>query len=378
MKANEVDKIIFSPKDVDLSFSPIRNKLKLDSYVLGAFNPGLTRLPNKNLLLMVRVAESLCKPVKNNIFSAIRWTLNEGYMIDEIPIDDLDISDPRKYKLKNYSNKTYCLTSFSWLLPVELNEDGTQIVKIHYDKIIDPEEEYQEYGIEDARITKIDETYYMTACAVSSSRHSTILYTSNNGLDYNLLGVILDHQNKDMAIFPRKINELYYALTRPTGDHYFKTNISNENMPGPTINLSQSPDLLHWKPVEDFNIKLKQNSLVTSKNGGGATPIETDVGWLIIFHGVEQKGVVGIYRSFSCLLDKEHPYKIISTNYNHPILESNPSLTTDLNLNTYVSDIVFSTGIVQHNNKYIIASGELDLCCRLTHVDKKILIGNYN
>ncbi len=142
MKTNEVDKIIFSPQDVDLSFSPIRNQLKLDTYVLGAFNPGLTRLPNNNLLLMVRVAESLQEPILGNKFRAIRWTLKQGYVIDEIPIDMLDTSDPRKYILKNYPNKTYCLTSFSWILPVELNVDGTQIIKIHYDKIIQPEKEY--------------------------------------------------------------------------------------------------------------------------------------------------------------------------------------------------------------------------------------------
>lgn len=376
MKVYEVDNIIFSPKDVDLNFSPIRNQLKLDSFVLGVFNPGLTRLPNNNLLLMVRVAESLRQPVTNNIFSAIRWTREQGYVIDAIPIADLDTSDPRKYLFKNYSNKTYCLTSFSWLLPVEVNEDGTQIVKIHYDKIIQPEKKYQEYGIEDARITKIEETYIMTACAVSSSRQSTILYSSTNGLDYNLLGVILDHQNKDMVIFPKKINGLYYSLTRPTGDHYFKSDIYTEFMPGPTINLSQSPDLLHWKPVEDFNIQLKQNSLVTFKNGGGATPIETDAGWLIIFHGVEQKGVVGIYRSFTCVLDKEDPCKILSINYDNPILESNSSLTINLEENNYVNDVVFTTGILNHGNVFIIASGELDLYCRITHIDKKLLIGN--
>ena len=370
MKANEVDKIIFSPQDVDLSFSPIRKQLKLDSYVLGAFNPGLTRLPNNNLLLMIRVAESFCEPILKNNFRTIRWTLEHGYVIDEMPIDELDTSDPRKYILKNYPNKTYCLTSFSWLLPVELNEDGTQIVKIHYEKIIESEKEYQEYGIEDARITKIDDTYYMTACAVSSSRHSTILYSSKDGLNYNLLGVILDHQNKDMVIFPRMINGLYYSLTRPTGDHYFNTNIHDKNIPGPSINMAQSPDLLHWKPVDDFNIKLKHNSLMSAKNGGGAPPIETEEGWLILFHGVEQKGVVGIYRTFACLLDKNHPYKILSINYDKPILESNPSLTEDLENNKYVRDVVFTTGIENHEDKFIIASGELDLCCRITHIYK--------
>ncbi len=216
----------------------------------------------------------------------------------------------------------------------------------------------------------------MTACAVSSSRHSTILYSSKDGLNYNLIGVILDHQNKDMVIFPKMINGLYYSLTRPTGDHYFNTNIHDNYITGPSINMAQSPDLLHWKPVEDFNIQLKHNSLISAKNGGGAPPIETEEGWLILFHGVEQKGIVGIYRTFSCLLDKDHPYKILSIDYDKSILESNSSLTEDLENIKYISDVVFTTGIENHNDKFIIASGELDLCCRITHIYKKTLIGS--
>ena len=55
------DQVIFSPDDVDLSYSPLRNGLKEKTFVLGAFNPGLCRLPNGNLLMMVRVAEAQVK-----------------------------------------------------------------------------------------------------------------------------------------------------------------------------------------------------------------------------------------------------------------------------------------------------------------------------
>ncbi len=53
------DKLIFAPGDVDLVFSPMRSSLGAETYVLGAFNPALTRLPNGNLLIMVRIAEAL-------------------------------------------------------------------------------------------------------------------------------------------------------------------------------------------------------------------------------------------------------------------------------------------------------------------------------
>ena len=66
------DKIIFTPGDVDLSKSPLRKGIHDETYVLGAFNPGLTRLPNGNLLMMVRVAEALKKNIVDNKLQVIR------------------------------------------------------------------------------------------------------------------------------------------------------------------------------------------------------------------------------------------------------------------------------------------------------------------
>ena len=58
-----VDKLVFVPDDIDLSKSPLAGQFDAETFVLGAFNPGLTRLPNGNLLMMVRVAEALKKPI---------------------------------------------------------------------------------------------------------------------------------------------------------------------------------------------------------------------------------------------------------------------------------------------------------------------------
>ena len=57
-----LDHLVFTPDDVDLSRSPLAGQLDAETYVLGAFNPGMTRLANGNLLLMVRVAEALRQP----------------------------------------------------------------------------------------------------------------------------------------------------------------------------------------------------------------------------------------------------------------------------------------------------------------------------
>src|SRR5205085_5607386 len=172
------DHLIFSPADVDLSFSPLRNGLKEQTYVLGAFNPGLCRLPSGNLLMMVRIAEALSTPVVNNNVHCIRWNKESRYVTDAWPLSEVTMTDPRKFKINYYRFPVYALTSLSWLLPVELNDDGSVVKQIHYDKIISPQFTSQEYGIEDPRISFINNRYYMTTCCVSSERHSTMLYVS--------------------------------------------------------------------------------------------------------------------------------------------------------------------------------------------------------
>src|SRR5437868_1537562 len=124
------DRLLFSPRDVDLARSPLAGKLDAETYTLGAFNPGLTRLPNGNLLLMVRVAEALRTPIADGHINAIRW-YDGGYTLDAWPLDFVDTSDPRKFMMRGGGWKVMALTSLSWLLPVELSADGRGVVAVH-------------------------------------------------------------------------------------------------------------------------------------------------------------------------------------------------------------------------------------------------------
>ncbi|MFC5408333.1 glycosidase [Larkinella bovis] len=364
------DLLIFSPNDLDLSHSPLRTSIQAETYVLGAFNPGLTRLPNGNLLLMIRVAEALNQPIIGEQIHTIRWDENQGYVLDAYPLSGVNAADPRKFQVLGYPYKVMALTSLSWLLPVELTPDGTQVVTIHYDKLIAPQRSYQEYGVEDARITKIEDTYYMTTCSVSSERHSTTLYTSTDGLNYTLQGIILDHQNKDMVLFEGKIDGQFYALTRPLGDLYFAARPGSDHFPGPSINLASSPDARHWKPADTPLIRARKGSASTMKIGGGTQPILTDQGWLLLYHGVELRGLVGIYRTFWALLDANDPAKILKLEDTRPLLEASPTLVEPIKDQLYLSEVVFTTGIVDAGDHYIVASGEDDLACRITHIPK--------
>ena len=80
-----VDRLVFTPDDVDLARSPLRGAFDAGTYVLGAFNPGMTRLANGNLLVIVRVAEALRKPMHDGHIHAIRWH-GGGYTLDAWPL----------------------------------------------------------------------------------------------------------------------------------------------------------------------------------------------------------------------------------------------------------------------------------------------------
>lgn len=364
------DFLIFCPDDVDLTRSPLRRGINEPTYVLGAFNPGLTRLPNGNLLLMVRVAEALREPVEGEYVRSIRWS-PDGYALDAHPLDAVDFTDPRQIVLPGAGHRKLALTSLSWLLPVELTPDGRSMEAVHYDRAIEPRASYQDYGVEDARISLIDGIYYMTACSVSAERHCTALYTSDDGLDYRLEGIVLDHQNKDMLLFEGKVGGKFMALTRPLGELYFSYPAESPYEGGPSINLAQSPDALHWKPLDVPFIRPRKGSSCAAKVGGGTQPVRTEKGWLMLYHGVEPRAKVGVYRTFWALLDHDDPATILRLEDERPLLEASPALVAPIAEQMYLpTAVVFTTGLVDAGDHYIVASGEADLACRITLLPK--------
>lgn len=368
-----IDRLIFGPDDVDLSRSPLAGRLDVETYVLGAFNPALTPLPNGNLALFVRVAEALREPIVDGHVHAVRW--HDGhYLVDAWPLALCDTSDQRAFRVGGSQWKTLALTSLSWILPVELSPDGLRVIAVHYDKAIAPHAGFQCYGLEDARVSKVAGRWLMTVCSVSPERHATCLYVSDNGLDFSFADIVLDHQNKDMLIFEGLIGGQYRAQTRPLGDLYFAYPPGSEWRSGPSINLATSPDARHWKPCSSPGIRPTVTSVATARIGGGAPPVLTDDGWLTLWHGVEPNEIVGIYRTYWSILDRDDP-SIIVRSGEGALLEAAPNLTQPLADRMYVHHVVFTTGIVDAGEHYIVASGEADLACRITHIPKAVFAG---
>jgi predicted GH43/DUF377 family glycosyl hydrolase len=370
MSSFSIDRLVLTPLDVDLAQSPLAGHFDAETYVLGAFNPGMVRLANGNVLLMVRVAEALREPIVDGKVHAIRWD-DGSYVLDGWPLELADTADPRKFMLHGGGWRVMALTSLSWLLPVEMTPDGLEVVRFHYDRAIAPAGSWQCYGIEDARISRVGDRYLMTTCSVSPERHSTTLYSSTDALDWKFEGIVLDHQNKDMLIFEGLIDGHYWAQTRPLGDLYFAYPPNSEWRAGPSINLAKSPDALHWQPVLQPGIRPLSSTTLTARIGGGAPPILAEIdgqrGWLTLWHGVEPKEIVGIYRTFCSLLDANDPSRVLWTNP-VPLLEPDAELTRPLEDLLYLRDVAFTTGVLQDGDNLIVASGEADLACRITHV----------
>ena len=122
------DCLIFTPDDVDLSFSPLRKYLKEKTFVLGAFNPALCRLPSGNLMMMVRVAEALSNPVAGTNVYTIRWDEEKNYHTEGWPLAELDMKDPRNLF---FQRKSVRLTQGlgNRLLGVHANDECAHVMK---------------------------------------------------------------------------------------------------------------------------------------------------------------------------------------------------------------------------------------------------------
>jgi predicted GH43/DUF377 family glycosyl hydrolase len=92
-----------------------------------------------------------------------------------------------------------------------------------------------------------------------------------------------------------------------------------------------------------------------------------------LYHGVETREAVGIYRTFWALLDLDDPSRILRLEDEQLVLEANPELTRPISHQMYLpTPVVFTTGVADAGDHYIVASGEADLACRITHIPKAL------
>jgi len=212
------------------------------------FNPGATRLGDGTTLLLCRVED---RRGHSHLCAARSENGVDGWRIDEVPTL---FPDPKAH-------------------PEEL------------------------WGIEDPRITFLEELgkYAVAYTAFSRSGPGVALALTKDFRAFERLGLVMQPEDKDAALLPRRIEGSWALMHRPmvaTGAHIW---------------MSFSPDLRTWgnhKPV----LQARRGAWWDANKIGLSPPlIETPRGWLMLYHGVRQTASGALYRLGLALFDREHP-----------------------------------------------------------------------
>jgi len=189
--------------------------------------------------------------------------------------------------------------------------------------------EYEEFGVEDCRISKIENEYYITYSAYSRYGVRIGLAKTKDFESVERIAFISQSDMRNVVIFPEKINNLYVRLDRP----------HTEIMPW-SIWISYSPDLIYWGNSKVI-IKPLPYHWDEMKIGPGATPIKTKYGWLNIFHGVFKTMDGSVYRLGVALHKLDDPSEIIGISDEWILQPEEIYETTG-----YVHNVVFTCGAV--------------------------------
>ncbi len=328
-----LNKCLLRPEDLEPSREGFR--------VVGAFNPGAVRWGDR-VVLMVRVAEAPAEK-REGMTGLPRWDLERGLTVDWLPDEALALQDARMVRVLD--SGMLRLTSASHIR-VYASPDGRTLEPIELARL-EPHTELEAYGLEDARIVPKADEFYVTYVAVSQHGAATALATTTDFRTFRRHGVILCPENKDVVLFPRRISGRLMALHRPNPSLHFSP---------PGIWLAESGDGLHWgghRPLHAGRAEWE-----TGRIGAGAPPIETERGWLEIYHGASaatEVGGVGVYSAGALLLDRDDPGRVLGQSA-EPVLRPE----TDFERGGFVSSVVFPTGIVPLEETFLVYYGAAD------------------
>ena len=160
------------------------------------------------------------------------------------------------------------------------------------------------WGVEDPRITRLEELdkWAITYTAFSESGPMVSLALTKDFHEFERVGPILPPEDKDAALFPKRIGGKWLLIHRP---------MAASPNPGTHIWMSSSVDLKSWS---DHRILIPARTGAwwdASKVGLSAQPLETPDGWLILYHGVRLTSAGAIYRLGLALLDLENPLRTL-------------------------------------------------------------------
>lgn len=205
-----------------------------------------------------------------------------------------------------------------------------------------------EFGCEDPRISKIGDIYYIVYVTMSRFGYTgdRLAYaTTRDFKTFKRHGLLMKQlEQRTSGFLPGKIAGRYFLFHRPM----------------PNLWGSFSSDLIHWEDMSCI-LETKDGSWYENKLGIGAPPLETPYGWLLFWHGKDNKGK---YSLGVMLLDLNDPRKIIK-------FQDEPILTPELDFERqgFVSNVVYTNGAVRFKDRYFIYYGCCDRCLAVATLD---------
>lgn len=282
----------------------------------------------------------------------------------------------RAVRKGNYSSIGFCKLNG----PLTVDERHTM-------PVIFPQYEYENQGIEDPRIVKIENTYYLTYTAYDGVNALGALATSNDLINFEKKGIIVPQMtydefshlaeskgeinekyfrynehlhirelkrkklmiwDKNLIFFPRKINNKLYFLHRIKPDIQIVCINSLEEL---TVTFWQN----YFLKLDCFIVLSPKYDFEVSYIGGGCPPIETESGWLLIYHAVHDTVNGYVYTAGAALLDLEHPEREIAR-LKTPLFKPEH----EWEIKGAVSNVCFPTGAVVFGETLYIYYGAAD------------------
>lgn len=255
--------------------------------------------------------------------------------------------------------------------------------------VLFPQFDYEEHGVEDARIVKINDLFYLSYCAFDGVNALGALATSSDLINWEKHGIIVPQMMFDefirLAETKGKLNEKYYRFNeherikerkgkkvlvwdknvvffprRINGKLHFLHRIKPDIQ---IVSVNEISELTteFW---QNYLLQFKDNIVIAPKYkheisyvGAGCPPIETDAGWLIIYHGVHDTVKGYVYTACAALLDLENPQKEIAR-LPYPLFQ--PELSWEIK--GEVNNVCFPSGAIIQEDTLYIYYGAADSC----------------
>jgi predicted GH43/DUF377 family glycosyl hydrolase len=268
--------------------------------------------------------------------------------------------------------------------------DGPLTVAERWEKpLMIPEYDYESQGVEDPRIVKIDDLYYLTYTGYDGTNARGALATSKGLQGFKKQGIIVPPityaEFVSMAESAGKVNKNYYHNHKfyyQEADPEKKIMLWDKNViffprringklvflhrirPGIQIASVNSLKELTREFWERYFIELQDHIVLDpvypheiNYIGSGCPPIETERGWLLIYHGVKENRQGRVYSACAALLDLEDPSKELAR-LPYPLF----SPEHEWELRGEVNNVVFPTGTTLFGNTLFIYYGAADTC----------------